>query len=93
MHETAFLIKLRQKEQQEWKSEQKPKYIFFKKNRARICTCEKKVVILHPLFNRVHCMHEKKSEFRAFNGHIIKQTKNINKHANNQTETWIGHSV
>jgi len=24
---------------------------------------------------------------------IKKQTKNINKHANNQTETWIGHSV
>ena len=24
---------------------------------------------------------------------LVKQTKNINKHANNQTETWIGHSV
>ena len=84
--------------------DQKENFIFSLKMYARTCVYEIFFVILHAIFAWQRFFGIPKGANRDTEIPLYrdteererpktKQTKNINKHANNQTETWFGHSV
>ena len=71
------------------------KYTFLLKICARTCVYEKLFVILHPLLCGCFfiTLVDQLTSRPVDQKKQQKQPININIYANNQTETWIGHSV